>query len=150
MPSASRCCLTCYSLAKRNHTARLSMQHNKISTLQLVRWTPHPYPIPVQHVRVDHRRTHVRMAEELLNRPDVVAVLQEVRREGMAEGVAGRVLRNPGGAYCGLDGAFVQMVSSDLAGLRIPVATMGRKDPLPTELRCPRGRLLLERAGELD
>src|SRR5678815_712944 len=72
----------------------------------------------------------------------------------MAEGVAGGVLRNSCGAHCGLDGAldgaFVQMVSSDLAGLRVPVATMGRKDPLPTKNCCPRGRLLLERAGELD
>ena len=68
--------LTCYSLANRSCATRLSMQHNKILTLQRVRRTPNPYPIPVQHVRVDHRRTYVRMAEKLLNRPDVVAVLQ--------------------------------------------------------------------------
>src|SRR6185503_14889723 len=70
------CALTCYSLANRSCATRLSMQHNKILTLQRVRRTPNPYPIPVQHVRVDHRRTYVRMAEKLLNRPDVVAVLQ--------------------------------------------------------------------------
>jgi hypothetical protein len=38
-------------------------------------------------VRVDHRRGDVAVAEKLLDRPDVVTILQEVRREGMAKGV---------------------------------------------------------------
>ena len=38
-----------------------------------------PQPATVQHVRVDHRRTHVAMPQQLLHRPDVIAVLEQVR-----------------------------------------------------------------------
>ena len=39
----------------------------------------------VQHVRVDHRRPDVAMSQELLDCPDVVAVLEEMRGEGVPE-----------------------------------------------------------------
>jgi hypothetical protein len=39
--------------------------------------------------RVDHGRGYVAVAEELLHRANVVAALQEVCGEGVAEGVAG-------------------------------------------------------------
>jgi len=39
----------------------------------------------VQHVRVDHRRVHVRVAEQLLDRADVLPALQQVRRERMPQ-----------------------------------------------------------------
>ena len=41
---------------------------------------------------VNHRGLDIFMTEQLLNRPDVISVLQEVGREGMAQGVAGRRL----------------------------------------------------------
>ena len=31
-----------------------------------------PKPAPVQHMRVDHRRPHITVPQELLHRPDVV------------------------------------------------------------------------------
>jgi hypothetical protein len=34
-------------------------------------------------VRVDHGRAHVRVAEQLLHRANVVAVVEQVRRERM-------------------------------------------------------------------
>jgi hypothetical protein len=43
----------------------------------------------VKDVRVNHRRAHVLMTEQLLDGPDVVALFQEVGREGVPEGVAG-------------------------------------------------------------
>src|SRR5947209_8638879 len=48
----------------------------------------------LQHVRVDHCRLHVRVAEELLNRPDVVAILEKVRSERVPQAVTARVLMN--------------------------------------------------------
>jgi hypothetical protein len=33
---------------------------------------------PIQHVRVDHRRAHIAMAEQLLNRPNVIARFEKV------------------------------------------------------------------------
>jgi hypothetical protein len=41
---------------------------------------------------VDHGGLDVFMTEQLLNRPDIISVLQDVGREGMAQGVAGRML----------------------------------------------------------
>lgn len=40
----------------------------------------------VEHVGIDHRGREVLVAEEILNRPDVLAVLQQMRREGVREG----------------------------------------------------------------
>ncbi len=38
-------------------------------------------------MRVNHRRAHVLMAEQFLDGPDVVALLQEMGREGVPEGM---------------------------------------------------------------
>jgi hypothetical protein len=46
---------------------------------------------------VDHRRADVSVTEKRLNGADVVAGLQEMRREGMAEGVGRDVLGDSGG-----------------------------------------------------
>ena len=46
-----------------------------------VRRAPYRRRATIQDVGVDHCGAYVSMAEELLDRPDVVAVLQEVRRE---------------------------------------------------------------------
>ena len=43
---------------------------------------------PVEDVRVDHRRAHVVVAKQLLDGADIVALLQQVGGERMAEGVA--------------------------------------------------------------
>jgi hypothetical protein len=50
----------------------------------------------VQDVRVDHRCRDVAVTQQFLDRPAVVAGLQQVRRERMAQRVAGRVLRDSG------------------------------------------------------
>ena len=58
------------------------------------------------------------MSEEGLDRSDVVAVLEEVRRERMPEGVAGRGLRGAcgadGGTDCSLHDGLVQVVAAVL------------------------------------
>ena len=43
-----------------------------------------PPPTPVQHMRVDHRRAHIFVAEQFLNRADVVASFKERRGKGVA------------------------------------------------------------------
>jgi hypothetical protein len=57
---------------------------------QRIQRTAHPMPAAVQHVRIDHRRRHVRVPEQLLHRADVVARLQQMRRKGMAKCVRAR------------------------------------------------------------
>ena len=47
--------------------------------------TPHSQRSSIEHVRVHHRRRHVRMPQQLLHRSDVVAVLEKVSCEGVAQ-----------------------------------------------------------------
>lgn len=54
----------------------------------------HSAPTTVQHVRVDHRRRHVPVPEQLLNGADVVPVLEQVRRERVPQRVATRPLHS--------------------------------------------------------
>jgi hypothetical protein len=55
--------------------------------LPLVSRTVHRPTASIQDVRVDHRRPHVAVPEQLLNGPDIVAVLEQVRRKRMPESV---------------------------------------------------------------
>ena len=52
--------------------------------LQTVDRTPDAERPAIEHVCVDHRRAHVPMAEQLLDGPNVITVLEEMRRERMA------------------------------------------------------------------
>ena len=63
---------------------------------KVVKRTPHAPAPSVQHVRVDHRRADVAVAEQLLDRPEVVAGLKQVRGTRVPERVAARRLREPG------------------------------------------------------
>src|SRR5262245_43355879 len=56
---------------------------------------------PVEDVGVDHGGIHVGVAEQLLNGADVVALLQEVSGEGVAQRVAGGRLGDAGRAHRG-------------------------------------------------
>ena len=44
-------------------------------------------PSFAQHVRINHRRFEALVAEQLLHRPDVRAVADEVRGKGVAQGM---------------------------------------------------------------
>ena len=51
---------------------------------------------------VDHRRLHVLVPKQFLNGPNIVAVLEQVRRKGVAQGVTGGMLgdsRRDGGRF---------------------------------------------------
>ena len=45
--------------------------------------TPHPVPAPVQHMRVDLRGGDVLVPKQFLDRPNVVAVAQQMRGKRM-------------------------------------------------------------------
>ena len=44
---------------------------------------------PVENMGVDHGRLDILVSEQLLDRPNVMPGLKQVRREGVAEGVGG-------------------------------------------------------------
>ena len=71
-----------------------------------VRRAPDPATTAVQYVRVDHRRAHILVPEELLHRADVIAVFEEVRREGVPETVTGRPLREQCANACIMHGTL--------------------------------------------
>jgi hypothetical protein len=54
-------------------------------------------------MRIDHGRTDIVMAQELLDRPDVMAIVQQVGGEGMTEGVATHALGDASGEGSGPD-----------------------------------------------
>ena len=41
---------------------------------------------PVQDMGVDHRRAHVLVAQQLLDRPNIIPIFQQVGRKGVAKG----------------------------------------------------------------
>ena len=76
------------------------------------------------------------MPQELLHRPDVVAALQEVRREEVTKSVAAHPLYDARRADSVLDGALedgcVEVVPTHDAGAHLDVTAAGGKDPLPS------------------
>ncbi len=68
----------------------------------------------IHYMRVDHGSRDIRVTQQFLHRADVVAALQQVGREGMAQGVRRGRLGNScldQGALDGpLQGLFVRMV----------------------------------------
>ena len=77
------------------------------------------------------------MPQQLLNCPDVVPVLEEVRCKRVTKGMTGRGLGDPGfesGFFDSpLDHGFVKVVPPFLSGASIDEMSGGGKDPLP----CP-------------
>jgi hypothetical protein len=71
-------------------------------------------------VGIDHRRAHFPESEEVLDRPDIIPVFQEMGSERMPEGVACDGLRDPGplaGIFdCPLDDGVVEVVPVQAAG----------------------------------
>ena len=45
-------------------------------------------PTPVQHMGVDYRRAHIFVPEQLLGRPNIIAIFKHVRRKRMPGGMA--------------------------------------------------------------
>ena len=84
---------------------------------------------------VEDRCGDVLVAEKLLDGPDVVAVFEEMGREGMAKAVAGRSLGERRGARGvadrGLKDGLVEVVAAQLAAARLAMVMRGRNDPLP-------------------
>ena len=99
-------------------------RHGGNRGLQKVHRALHAPAATVEDMSVDHGGLHALVPEELLHRPDVVAVYQQVRGEGVAQSVAGRQLHQPrrtGGVVEGLlEGSVVQMMPPALSRPRIP------------------------------
>ena len=92
----------------------------------------------IEHVRVHHRRTDVRVPEQLLHGSNVVPILEQVCCEGMPECVWTRALRDAGLPRRLGDGllnnGFVKMKAGRWPPSRIRADARRRKDKLPSPL----------------
>ena len=76
----------------------------------------------IESVGVDLRRADVTVSQKLLDGPDVVPRLEQVRREGVPKGVRS------------LENRFVQMVATVLPRTLVDADPRRREDPLPGPL----------------
>lgn len=103
---------------------------------QDVHRTSNAPPASVEHVGINHRGTHIPVPQQLLDRPDVVSVLEQVGGERVTECVAGDTLFDVGQRRrffdCTLKDGFVQVVPTPNSGFGIRIVPMRGKYPLPS------------------
>jgi len=127
----------------------------------LVQWAADCQTASVEHVGVDHGRLDVFVAEELLHRANIarrvaslIAVLQQVGGEGMAEGMAADVLFDAGQAGSAVDGTLqttgvgVMAAGGTVAGIRGQAG--GGEEVLPHPFRFGERVLAFEGVGQRD
>ena len=100
-----------------------------------VRRAANPLPATVQHMRVNHRRLHVHMPQQVLHRADVIALLKQVRGEGMTKGVGRGPFRDARPQHRlpdrPLHHRFVKMMAIGDAGFPVAIVLRRWKHPLP-------------------
>ncbi len=113
-----------------------------------------PSTSPIEDVGVHHRGAYIPVSEQLLNCPDVVAVFKQMRGKGVSEGVAGGPLDNPWFSHAFLDGAldgrFMNMMASLVAGLLIDPPMVGGEHVLPAPFGGGVRVLASQREGHVD
>jgi hypothetical protein len=109
----------------------------------LIKRAPHRIRALAHDVRIDLRRLHVTVTEQLLYRADVVAVLEQMGREAVTERVAGRRLLDARRPNCSTDralhGLLVQVVAPHDIRARIAARVLRRQDVLPAPLQVGAG-----------
>ena len=99
----------------------------------------------VENVGVDLRGADVTVSQELLDGADIVACLEQVRREGVAKGVRACALGDPGEPHGipdrTLQDRLVEMVAAVLPGTLVDADPSRREHPLPGHSRPAFGYL---------
>jgi len=108
----------------------------------------------VENVSVDHCGFDVFVTQEFLDGADVVAVLQQVGGERVAEGVAGNAPGDAGPAGGSLDGLLqavgVEVGAAEHACARVGGESVGRKDVLPGPFSAGVRVFAFQGEGEFD
>lgn len=116
-----------------------------LSCLHPVQGAYHATGTPVQDVGINLSCLNIAVSEQFLYGADVVTGLQQMGREGMAEGMAAGVLVYAGLQHGLLVGALheglVHVVASLFAGNGVDPAVLLREQPLPFEFPASRGVL---------
>ena len=88
-------CVAGQTCPRPNSTLGTPLQVLYAMVLYAIERTGHAARTLVHDVRVDHRRGHIRMAKQFLHCANVVACLEQMRCEGVAQRMATDVLGNP-------------------------------------------------------
>ena len=81
-----------------------------------VEWAAHGHAAALEDVGVDHGGLDILVAEQVLDGADVVAVLEQVGGEGVAQGVAGDALVDAGQASGAMNGPLQAAGADVVAG----------------------------------
>jgi len=108
----------------------------------------------VQHMGVNHRRANVSVAQQLLDRQNIIPILQQVGGKGVAKRMAacrfGDLCFQSGFLEGSLQDRLVQVVPALFAGNSVSIVVGGGKDPLPGPLLPGVGILPLKGIGQGD
>ncbi len=108
--------------------------------------TPHATTPAIEYVRVNHGRPNIRVTQQLLDRPNIVAIRQQMGGERMTQRMAPSpfldLSRIHGLLHRPLHHGLMEMVSSLLTRLHVSPAVRLRKDELPNPLAIGVGILL--------
>jgi len=131
----------------RSHRPRPITQHIH----RQVQRAPNPDSL-IQRVQIDHRRRHIAMPEQLLHRPNVIAISQQLCCERVPQGVRSDALRQTRTArrvgHRPLNRRIEHMVPTTLAGRTIHVLATCRKHPGPRQSRFAFGLLRSNAPGK--
>ena len=72
---------------RHGHSARDATSCTNVLWFDLVQRTAHGQSASIQHMRLHHGGLHIFVPEEFLDGPDVVALLEELRRETVPKGM---------------------------------------------------------------
>ena len=121
---------------------------------QPIKRASHAEPTAVEHMRIDHRGAHIAVPKQLLDRPNVVPRLEQMRSERMPQRMAACTLvharRQDGIAHGILKHGLVKVVPSPLPGVRLSIDPRRRKHPLPWPLAARIWQLPAQGVWKLD
>jgi len=91
--------------------------------LQAIRRTGGPAPAAIEDVGVDHGRTYVPMAQQFLNRANVIACFQQMRRKRMTQN-----MRISGFGQADTAGGFLESALGNRLILMVSAVNAGAGD----------------------
>ena len=120
--------------------------------LQRIRRAPNTLSTPVQHMRIDHRRPDIAVTQQLLHRPNIIPILQQMRRERVPECMARGVLLDISlpdrGLHCLLQNGLIHVMPSLLTCLPVHPTVLLWEHELPKPLGRSVGVLPRQRIGK--
>jgi hypothetical protein len=117
------------------HSSCYATSCTHVLWVDVVQRTAHAQPASIQHVCIHHGGVHIFVPEEFLHRPDVIALLQQMRGKTVSEGLATDVFVEPHRTSCLthslLQSTLTRVMAADHPRMRVLRQTIGRKDVRP-------------------